>query len=222
VFRLEAVSRTWQLDEVEVPALVEVSARFAPGESWAVLGPSGSGKSTLLQVAALLDPPSAGAVWWEDRELSALNDDERSAFRCRRLGFVHQVYPMVGTLTPLENVMLPALWAGTARREARAAAMDLLARVGVEQLAQRDVRTLSGGERQRVAIARALVNHPVVVFADEPTAALDSATGERVLDLLFDLVCAQGAALVVASHDPRVAERAGQRILLDAGRRVDR
>ncbi len=221
MYRLEAVSRTWQLDEVEVPALIEVSAHFGPGESWAVLGPSGSGKSTLLQVAALLDPPSAGAVWWKEQELSALNDDARSAFRCRRLGFVHQVYPMVGTLTPLENVMLPALWAGVPRSDARARSRELLHEVGVGHLAERDVRTLSGGERQRVAIARALVNHPVLVFADEPTAALDSATGDRVLALLFELVCAQGAALVVASHDPRVAERAGRCIHLDAGRRVE-
>jgi len=221
VYRLEVVSRIWQLDAYAVPALVEVSACFAPGENIAVVGPSGSGKSTLLQVAALLDPPSAGAVWWENQELSALHDDARSRFRCRKLGFVHQTYPMVGTLTPLENAMLPALWAGIPRRDARSRALELLSRVGVVALADRDVRTLSGGERQRVAIARALVNQPIVVFADEPTAALDSATGDRVLDLLFELVCEEGAALVVASHDPAVARRAQRLIRLDGGRRLE-
>ncbi len=221
MYRLEAVSRTWQLDAVLVPALVEVSACFVPGQSVAVVGPSGSGKSTLLQVAALLDPPSAGAVWWHDRQLSALSDDARSRFRCAKLGFVHQTYPMVGTLTPLENAMLPALWAGVSRGDARLRALDLLSRVGVVALADRDVRTLSGGERQRVAIARALVNKPIVVFADEPTAALDRDTGGRVLDLLFELGCHEGAALVVASHDPAVARRARQLIPLDGGRRVE-
>ncbi len=221
MYELRSVSRSWQLDRVVVPALVGVHARFEPGVATAVVGPSGSGKSTLLQVAALLDPPSEGGVWWETRCLSTLSDDARSDFRCRRLGFVHQVYPMVGTLTPLENVLLPALFAGAGRNQARARALDLLERVGLAALAGRDVRTLSGGERQRVAIARALVNQPLVVFADEPTAALDSATGELVLDLLFEAAREQGASLVIASHDERVARRAEALIHLDAGRRVE-
>lgn len=221
MIRLDGVSRIWQLDAVAVPALVEVSASFAAGQATAVVGPSGSGKSTLLQVAALLDPPSAGAVWWQDRHLSALPDDARSDFRCRHLGFVHQAYPMVLALTPVENVMLPALWAGVARARARERAEALLLRVGLEDFACRDVRTLSGGERQRVAIARALVNAPLAVFADEPTAALDTATGEQILDLLFEVASQEGAALVVASHDARVAARAAQVLRLDAGRLVE-
>jgi len=208
---------------VQVPALAHVDATFAAGEATAIMGPSGSGKSTLLHVAALLDPPSSGSVWLDDTCLSAadgsgLGDDARSNFRLRRLGFVHQTYPMVVSLTPLENVMLPAEYAGMRRADARARALDLLARVGLAARADRDVRTLSGGERQRVAIARALVNRPAVVFADEPTAALDSVTGEQVLDVLFAEARASGAALLVATHDPNVAARADHLLRLSGGR----
>ncbi len=187
------------------------------------MGPSGSGKSTLLHVAALLDPPSSGSVWLDGTCLSAadgtgLDDDARSLFRLRRLGFVHQTYPMVVALTPLENVMLPAEYAGMDRAAARTRAVDLLARVGLASHANRDVRTLSGGERQRVAIARALVNRPVAVFADEPTAALDTTTGAQVLDLLFAESRASGAALVLATHDPTVAARADHLLRLSGGR----
>ncbi len=218
MYELRGISRTWRLDAVDVPALADVSATFSPGEATAVMGPSGSGKSTLLHVAALLDAPSAGSVWFEGRALSALDDDARSGFRLRRLGFVHQTYPMVVALTPLENVLLPADYAGVPRAEARARALDLLTRLGLGGHAGRDVRTLSGGERQRVAIARALVNRPAVVFADEPTAALDTNTGAQVLDLLFAAAREAGAALVLATHDPHVAARADRILRLEGGR----
>lgn len=220
MYTLRGVSRTWRLDAVDVPALAGVDATFPPGEAVAIVGPSGSGKSTLLHVAALLDEPTTGEVCFEGRVLSALGDDARSEFRLRRLGFVHQSYPMVGMLTPLENVVLPADYAGLPPAEAEARGRDLLARVGLSAMYDRDVRTLSGGERQRVAIARALVNRPAVVFADEPTAALDSTTGEQVLDVLFAVAREAGAALVVATHDPRVAVRADRLIRLDGGRVV--
>ena len=210
---------------MQVPALASVDATFAPGEATAIMGPSGSGKSTLLHVAALLDPPSSGSVWLDDTCLSAsdhsgLDDNARSLVRLRRLGFVHQTYPMVIALTPLENVMLPAEYAGQDRTKARERALDLLNRVGLAAHANRDVRTLSGGERQRVAIARALVNRPAVVFADEPTAALDTATGAQVLDLLFAEARASGAALVIATHDAAVAARADHLLRLAGGRVV--
>ncbi|MCP4805965.1 MAG: ABC transporter ATP-binding protein [Proteobacteria bacterium] len=197
-------------------ALAPCDATFEVGSSTAVLGPSGSGKSTLLHVAALLDSPSSGGVWHGDDCVSGLDDDARSAFRLKHVGFVHQTYPMVSSLSALENVALPALFAGLSRDEARRNAGSLLADLGLGELGPRDVRTLSGGERQRVAIARALVNDPVVVFADEPTAALDTATGDLVLDLLFGAV--GSAALVVASHDERVADRADRVLRLKDGR----
>lgn len=218
MYALRQVSRVWKLDAVDVPALRDVTTEFGPGSATAVMGPSGSGKSTLLHVASLLDAPSSGEIQFEGRCLSTLNDDQRSAFRLRRIGFVHQTYPMISVLTPLENVMLPAQYAGTADATTRSAM--LLERVGLAALAHRDVRTLSGGERQRVAIARALVNGPAIVFADEPTAALDSATGKAVLDLLFAVARETGAALVLATHDAQVAARAERVIRLDGGRVV--
>jgi ABC-type lipoprotein export system ATPase subunit len=220
MYTLRGLSKFWRMDVVEVPALQAVDVAFAPGQATAIVGPSGSGKSTLLHVAALLDSPSAGEVWFEGRCLSALSDDARSGFRLRRLGFVHQTYPMVVALTPLENVSLPAEYAGVPRAEARARGQALLDRVGLGGHAHRDVRTLSGGERQRVAIARALVNAPAVVFADEPTAALDTASGAQVLDVLFEAAQAEGVALVLATHDPGVAGRAHRVLRMDGGRVV--
>lgn len=215
MIELRKVSRRWRLDAYEVPALVDVDATFAAGETTVLMGPSGSGKSTMLQVAALLDAPSSGEVWFDGRCVSALSDDERSDLRLRRLGFVHQTYPMIVLLTPAENVALPATYIGA--RNARTRALELLDRVGLADLADRDVRTLSGGQRQRVAIARALVNRPAVVFADEPTAALDPKSGAQVLDLLIESTRAEGAALVLATHDAKVAQRADRIIRLEAG-----
>jgi putative ABC transport system ATP-binding protein len=215
-YSLNGVSRSWWLGDVEVRALAACDASFEPGEATALLGPSGSGKSTFLQVAALLDPPTTGEIWYGPSMVSGLGDGGRSAFRLHNLGFIHQSYPVVTSLCALDNVALPAIFAGTSRARARARAQVLLDAVGIAHLAARPVRTLSGGERQRVAIARALVNDPAVVFADEPTAALDRRTGEEVLDVLFATV--GRAALVVASHDPRVAQRAGRVLHIDGGR----
>lgn len=215
-WELRDVSRTWQLDAVLVPALAGVTISFEAGRSVAIVGPSGSGKSTLLHVAALLDPPSAGAVWFEGRAVSSLGDDARSDLRLHRIGFVHQTYPMVSALSPLDNVALPAVYAG--HRDAKQRAAELLSRVGLSALAGRDVRTLSGGERQRVALARALVNRPAVVFADEPTAALDAENGARVLDLLFEVTRDVGVALVIATHDPEVARRTDRIVRIEGGR----
>jgi len=200
---------------VAVEALKPCDAVFEGGVSTALVGPSGSGKSTLLQVAALLDPPTSGGIWHAGRCLSEMGDAARSGFRLRHLGFIHQTYPVVAALTPLDNVALPAILAGASRRRARERARRLLDAMGIAALARRPVRALSGGERQRVAIARALINEPLVVFADEPTAALDQETGEEVLALLFD--CTRHAALVVASHDERVARRADRVLQIRAG-----
>ncbi|MSP56305.1 MAG: ABC transporter ATP-binding protein [Myxococcales bacterium] len=222
-YTLRGVSRSYLLDAVPVHALHGVDLTFDGGEAIALMGPSGSGKSTLLHVAALLEPPSSGSVWYLGRCLAGpggFDDNGRSSFRLRRLGFIHQTYPMIVSLTPLQNVMLPGEYAGLARGEARKRAESLLDRVGLGGFGDRDVRTLSGGERQRVAIARALITGPVVVFADEPTAALDPDIGGQVLDLLFEQARQSGAALVLATHDPRVAARADRVVELRAGRVV--
>jgi putative ABC transport system ATP-binding protein len=198
--------------------LDDVSLSVAAGESVAVVGASGAGKSTLLALLAGLDEPSAGAVWLEGIELSALDEDGRAAARARHVGFVFQSFHLIPSLTALENVMLPLELAG--RADARTAAREVLAQVGLESRLGHYPRQLSGGEQQRVAIARAFVTRPSVLFVDEPTGNLDAATGARVLQLLFDLNAAAGTTLVLVTHDRGLAARCGRIIELDAGRLV--
>ncbi len=198
--------------------LDDVSLQVGAGESVAVVGASGAGKSTLLALLAGLDEPSAGAVWLEGIELSALDEDGRAAARARHVGFVFQSFHLIPSLTALENVMLPLELAG--RRDARAAAREVLRQVGLEGRLGHYPRQLSGGEQQRVAIARAFVTRPSVLFADEPTGNLDTATGARVIQLLFDLNAASGTTLVLVTHDREIAVRCNRVIELDAGRLV--
>ena len=198
--------------------LAEVSLTIARGETVAVVGESGAGKSTLLALLAGLDEPTAGRVWLAGRDLTALDEDGRAAVRARHVGFVFQSFHLVPSLTALENVMLPLELAR--RSDARAAATEVLARVGLAARARHYPRQLSGGEQQRVAIARAFVTQPDVLFADEPTGNLDTATGERIMDLLFGLNAAAGTTLVLVTHDRALAARCGRMIRLDAGRIV--
>jgi len=199
--------------------LDDVSFTVAAGESVAVVGASGAGKSTLLALLAGLDEPSAGAVWLEGIELSALDEDGRAAARARHVGFVFQSFHLVPSLTAHENVMLPLELAG--RADARAAARAVLQQVGLGPRLGHYPRQLSGGEQQRVAIARAFVTRPSVLFADEPTGNLDTTTGGRVIELLFDLNDANGATLVLVTHDRAIASRCNRVIALDAGRLVN-
>ena len=188
------------------------------GETVAIVGASGAGKSTLLALLAGLDEPSAGGVWLEGIELSALDEDGRAAARARHVGFVFQSFHLVPSLTALENVMLPLELAG--RRDARAEARVVLGQVGLEARLGHYPRQLSGGEQQRVAIARAFVTKPSVLFADEPTGNLDTATGARIIELLFNLNAANGTTLVLVTHDREIATRCDRVIEMDAGRLV--
>ncbi len=188
------------------------------GESVAIVGASGAGKSTLLALLAGLDQPSAGEVWLDGSELSVLDEDGRAAVRAEHVGFVFQSFHLVPSLTALENVMLPLELAG--RRDAREAAREVLGKVGLTGRLGHYPRQLSGGEQQRVAIARAFVTSPSVLFADEPTGNLDTATGERVSRLLFDLNEASGTTLVLVTHDRELAARCDRVIEIDAGRLV--
>ena len=198
--------------------LDDVSLAVGAGESIAVVGASGAGKSTLLALLAGLDEPTAGAVWLEGTELSALDEDGRAEARARHVGFVFQSFHLIPSLTALENVMLPLELAG--RADARAGAREVLKQVGLESRLGHYPRQLSGGEQQRVAIARAFVTKPSVLFADEPTGNLDSTTGARVIQLLFDLNRATGTTLVLVTHDRAIAERCNRVIEMDAGRLV--
>ena len=217
---LEARSLGKQVSSPEgmLTILDDVSLQVAAGESVAVVGASGAGKSTLLALLAGLDEPSSGGVWLEGIELSALDEDGRAAARARHVGFVFQAFHLIPSLTALENVMLPLELAG--RADARAAAREVLAQVGLESRLSHYPRQLSGGEQQRVAIARAFVTRPSVLFADEPTGNLDTVTGARVMQLLFDLNAASGTTLVLVTHDRAIATRCNRVIELDAGRMV--
>jgi putative ABC transport system ATP-binding protein len=217
---LEARSLRKQVTSPEgmLTILDDVSLAIGAGETVAIVGASGAGKSTLLALLAGLDEPSAGSVWLEGIELSALDEDGRAEARARHVGFVFQSFHLIPSLTALENVMLPLELAG--RADARATARVVLQQVGLGPRLGHYPKQLSGGEQQRVAIARAFVTRPAVLFADEPTGNLDSATGARVIDLLFDLNAANGTTLVLVTHDREIARRCSRVIELDAGKLV--
>jgi putative ABC transport system ATP-binding protein len=184
-------------------------------ETAAIVGASGSGKSTLLSIIAGLDTPTQGTVRLAGQDLFALDEDARAELRARQVGFVFQSFQLMGNLTALENVMLPLELAG--RRDARKAATEMLGRVGLGERLGHYPKVLSGGEQQRVALARAFVVQPAVLLADEPTGSLDFATGETVMQLMFDLNQEQGTTLVLVTHDRGIAARCQRRITIDAG-----
>ncbi len=187
-------------------------------ETAAIVGASGSGKSTLLSIIAGLDTPTSGTVHLAGSDLFAMDEDARAGLRASKVGFVFQSFQLLGNLTALENVMLPLELAS--RKDARQAATEMLARVGLSQRLTSYPKVLSGGEQQRVALARAFVVHPAVLLADEPTGSLDFATGEKIMELMFDLNREQGTTLVLVTHDRSIAERCDRRITIEAGRVV--
>jgi putative ABC transport system ATP-binding protein len=196
----------------------DVSFAVERGQALAIVGPSGSGKSTLLAILAGLDTPTRGAVFLNGTELTALDEDGRAAARARHVGFVFQAFHLVPALTALENVMLPLELAGLP--DAGQAARRALGEVGLGARLGHYPRQLSGGEQQRVALARAFVGRPDVLFADEPTGNLDTATGARVAELLFGLNQAAGTTLVLVTHERELARRCDRVLELDAGRLV--
>ncbi len=198
--------------------LTDVDLTVAGGRSVALVGPSGAGKSTLLALLAGLDTPTEGEVWLQGEPISRLDEDARAALRNRYVGFVFQSFHLLPSLTALENIMLPVELAGG--RDARARALAALDAVGLRERARHYPKQLSGGERQRVAIARAFVGEPAILFADEPTGNLDTATGERVAQLLFRLQRDAGATLVLVTHDERLAARCDEIIHVAGGRIV--
>jgi putative ABC transport system ATP-binding protein len=216
VLAAENIGKQVSSPEGTLAILAGVSLAIRRGESVAVVGASGAGKSTLLALLAGLDEPTTGRAWLAGHDLTALDEDGRAAVRARHVGFVFQSFHLLPSLTALENVMLPLELAR--RPDARAAAKDVLARVGLAGRLGHYPRQLSGGEQQRVAIARAFVTQPDVLFADEPTGNLDAATGERIMDLLFGLNGATRTTLVLVTHDRALAARCDRVIRLDAGR----
>ncbi|WP_114969505.1 ABC transporter ATP-binding protein [Rhodoferax ferrireducens] len=188
-------------------------------ETVAIVGASGSGKSTLLSIIAGLDTPTRGTVRLAGQDLFAMNEDQRAYLRAQKVGFVFQSFQLLGNLTALENVMLPLELGG--RRDARKAATEMLARVGLSERLGHYPKVLSGGEQQRVALARAFVVKPAVLLADEPTGSLDFATGEKVMELMFDLNLELGTTLVLVTHDRAIAARCARCITIEAGQVLD-
>lgn len=217
---LDSVSRTFGVEETSVPALRNVSLAVRKGEFVAVMGPSGSGKSTLLSIMGGLDTGFSGEVRVAGQRLSGMKREELARLRRRSLGFVFQHFNLVPTLTALENISLPLELDGMSVRQSRELAAVALERVGLPVLADRFIHQMSGGQRQRVAIARAVVGDRRLLLADEPTGALDSATGDEVLGLLRDLAD-DGAAVVLVTHEARHASWADRVVFLRDGRVVD-
>src|SRR5262245_57952170 len=199
--------------------LDSVSFEVEPGEAVAIVGASGSGKTTLLGLLAGLDLPSSGQVLVDGIDLARLDEDGRAALRRRMVGFVFQSFQLLPALTALENVMLPMELSGSTI--ARETATALLVRVGLQARLHHYPRQLSGGEQQRVAIARAFAGPPRLLFADEPTGNLDSATGEEIVNLMFDLNREHRTTLLLVTHDEKIAARCGRRLHLAAGRLID-
>jgi putative ABC transport system ATP-binding protein len=210
VIRLDGVTKTYSSGGL--PALADVSMGVAAGEVAAIMGPSGSGKSTLLNLIAGLDRPSAGTVTVAGRRIDTLGESALARFRARHVGIIFQFFNLLDDLTVEDNVLLPAQLAGASRRQARARAGELLERMGIESFRDSYPARMSGGQRQRVAIARALVNSPEVLLADEPTGALDTATGEEIGELLLDLN-GSGQTLIVVTHNPDLAARYARRVI---------
>lgn len=210
VIELTGVAKRY--DNAGAPALGPIDLGVAPGEALAVTGPSGSGKSTLLNLVAGLDKPTTGTVTVAGQRVDQLSEHALARFRRERIGMVFQFFNLLDDLTVADNIQLPAQLTGTARRTAAARAAELMEVLGIQKHARAYPGRLSGGERQRVAVARALVNRPALLLADEPTGALDSASGEDVRELLVDLHRG-GQTIVLVTHDPALAQACASRTI---------
>ena len=215
IVEVQKLSKRVISPEGELELLRDVHFSIAGREAVAILGASGSGKTTLLGVMAGLDTPTTGRVMIEGTDIFALDEDGRAELRRQAIGFVFQSFQLLPNLTALENVMLPLEL--SARRDARSAAESVLERVGLARRLHHYPKHLSGGEQQRVAIARAFVTGPRLLFADEPTGNLDQITGERVIELLFEMNSERATTLVLVTHDDAVARRCSRRLVLENG-----
>ncbi len=215
---LESVQKSFRHDHTTIDVLKGVNLTVGPGESMAVVGASGVGKSTLLNIMGTLEPPTAGAVRFQEQNVTELDEGGLCRLRNREIGFVFQFHHLLPEFTALENTMMPPLIARLSRSAAAEMAIQILRSVGLEKRLTHRTGELSGGEQQRVAIARALVMRPKLLLADEPTGNLDSKTGEGVGDLLLQFNQREGLAMVVATHNRRLAEKMSRRMEIVDGR----
>ncbi len=211
------VAKVYDTGAVLVHALRGVSLTVQPGEMVAVMGPSGCGKTTLLNCMSGIDEPTSGSITIEGTDLAELDDNTKTSYRARRMGFIFQFYNLLPVLTAVENVELPLLVSGVPPKQARAQAQAALERVHLLEWAGHRPSQLSGGQRQRVTIARALVNHPAIVWADEPTGDLDSATADDIMALMQELNRSEGLTFMIVTHDPGIAARCHRTIYMQDG-----
>jgi len=216
IIAVEHVTKQVQDSSGTLTILHEIDFSLRARESAAIVGASGSGKSTLLAIIAGLDTPTTGTVKLAGVDLFSIDEDARAAVRAAKVGFVFQSFQLLGNLNALENVMLPLELQG--RSDARVLATEMLRRVGLGERLRHYPKVLSGGEQQRVALARAFVVRPAVLLADEPTGSLDHATGETVMQLMFELNRETGTTLVLVTHDPNIAARCDRQLRIEAGR----
>lgn len=219
LIQLEDIRRTFHVGDIDVPVLRGISLSIERGELVSLTGPSGSGKTTLMNTLGCLDRPTSGRYWLDDEETAGLSNDGRARIRNRKIGFVFQSFNLLPRTSALEQVMMPLAYTATSLsdREGRARAETLLKKVGLGERMDHTPSQLSGGQQQRIAIARALVNHPPVLFADEPTGNLDSKTTMEVLAMLQQLNRDEGITIVIVTHDPVVAAHTRRNIRLRDG-----
>jgi putative ABC transport system ATP-binding protein len=220
IIRVKQLQKVVQTNDGPLTILHDIDFAIEAGETVAIVGSSGSGKSTLLSLLAGLDDSSSGDVFLMGQALSKLNEDGRAKLRGRYVGFVFQSFQLLPHLNALENVMLPLELDGIDHSAAKKAAQSALEQVGLGSRLAHFPKTLSGGEQQRVALARAYVKQPPILFADEPTGSLDEASGQAVIELLFELNRANSSTLVLVTHDPALAARCGRQFHLQGGRLV--
>ena len=218
MLELVNVHKSFSHNENVIEVLKGVDLSVAPGNSMAIMGASGVGKSTLLHIMGTLEPPTKGIVRFNDQDVNELDEAELCRLRNRGIGFVFQFHHLLPEFDALENTSMPALIARRGKKKATEMAVDILGRVGLEKRLRHRVGELSGGEQQRVAIARALIIRPQLLLADEPTGNLDRITGEGIADLLVQLNREEGLAIVVVTHNQRLAERLSQRMEIVDGR----
>lgn len=221
IIELRNVWKTYTMGDVKVHALRNLSLSVGKGEFLAVMGPSGSGKSTFMNMIGALDVPSKGHIFLDGRDISEMSESDLATLRGKKVGFIFQRFNLINTMTAKENVLLPLTFQDLASSERERKAKEYLELVGLKDRMDHTPNELSGGQQQRVAIARALANTPDVILADEPTGALDSKTGQSVMDFLRKLHEDKGTTIIMVTHDEHVASKAERRVYLKDGMIVD-